>query len=89
MDRFLQPALRVKTLFTHVKDVKRSMDDDPTASPSSCTTRNLDLRSLLQRHHLGGLCWRTGVLLKKVSGSNEDQLQALPDSEPLKKNARM
>ena len=72
-----------KTLFTHVKDVKRSMDDEPN-------------RITIIVHDKGIWIWvipfSSGItsvgfvgepgFFEKVSGSNEDQLRALLDSEP-------
>ena len=72
-----------KTLFTHVVDVKRTMDDEPN-------------RITIIVHNKGIWIWvipfsngKTSVgfvgepeFFKKVSGSNEEQLRALLASEP-------
>ncbi|HAO45423.1 MAG TPA: NAD(P)/FAD-dependent oxidoreductase [Ferruginibacter sp.] len=72
-----------KTLFTHVNDVKRSMDDEPN-------------RITIIVHDKGIWIWvipfSSGItsvgfvgepgFFNKVSGTNEEQLRALIDSEP-------
>ncbi len=72
-----------KTLFTHVNDIKRSMDDEPN-------------RITIIVHDKGIWIWvipfSSGItsvgfvgepaFFNKVSGTNEDQLRALIDSEP-------
>jgi len=72
-----------KTLFTHVDDVKRSMDDEPNRITIIVHDKGIWIWVIPFSNGITsvGFVGEPGFF-NKVSGTNEEQLRALIDSEP-------